>query len=585
MCRQIPLIAIVLASSAFLVFPRAAPAQKSAETVDVSAQQVRRSIEKGVSYLKYKQQPDGTWPGVGGQTGGVTTLCTLALLNCGVPPDDKSMQAALTYLRKLTPTTTYVTSLQTMVFCLAEPQIDLPRIQRNKKWLEENQSNEGLRRGSWAYPGKITGGDNSNSEFAVLALNEADRIGVAVADRTWQMTLDYWRLAQNGSDGSFGYYKSSNGETPGTGSMTCAGICSLMIASSRATSGDAESDATTIKCCGSQPVDDSTERIDRSLDWLKQRFSVQLNPDATSVRVARAANHWRFYYLFALGHAGRLTGRRFIGEHNWYREGAAALCNEAAQINDGSWRGDSSVEADPNIATAFALLFLGEGRRPVVITKLQYDKGVDWNRHRHDVTNLVHHVETKWRKDFPTGLAWQSIDIANTSADDLLESPVLFISGSEAPEIDDKQAAVLREYLDRGGFIFAEACCNGEKFDRGFRELLKKMLPGDEELKPLAAEHRIWSAEQAIPGDKRPKLLGAEHAGRTRVVYSPPREKDQPGLSCLWELSSPGAPKRPDAVTTQIETANAVGLNILSYATGRRLKTRDEFFGRKTETE
>ena len=48
-------------------------------------------------------------------------------------------------------------------------------------------------------------GDNSNSQFALLGLYEAERAGVPVPDTTWRMALDYWKQAQN-NDGSFSYY-------------------------------------------------------------------------------------------------------------------------------------------------------------------------------------------------------------------------------------------------------------------------------------------------------------------------------------------------------------------------------------------
>ena len=47
------------------------------------------------------------------------------------------------------------------------------------------------------------GGDNSNAQFAVLALYDAERAGVKVKQRTWELALDYWKRAQN-QDGSWG---------------------------------------------------------------------------------------------------------------------------------------------------------------------------------------------------------------------------------------------------------------------------------------------------------------------------------------------------------------------------------------------
>ena len=78
-----------------------------------------------------------------GQPGGISALCTLALLNAGVEPDDEKMQKALNHLRKITPAWTYVVALQTMVFARASPEQDRVLIGRNVKWLENAQHRRG----------------------------------------------------------------------------------------------------------------------------------------------------------------------------------------------------------------------------------------------------------------------------------------------------------------------------------------------------------------------------------------------------------------------------------------------------------
>ena len=83
----------------------------------ISAERVRQAMEKGVVYLKAEQnKQQGNWSEQSGYPGGVTALCTLALLNAGVPADDPSVRTALDYLRKpKQPLRTYSVALQTMV--------------------------------------------------------------------------------------------------------------------------------------------------------------------------------------------------------------------------------------------------------------------------------------------------------------------------------------------------------------------------------------------------------------------------------------------------------------------------------------
>jgi hypothetical protein len=67
---------------------------------EIDAKQLRKAIERGIAFLKSKQDPDqGTWPDHGGQNGGVAALCTLALLNSGVPVEHPVLKRSLTYSR------------------------------------------------------------------------------------------------------------------------------------------------------------------------------------------------------------------------------------------------------------------------------------------------------------------------------------------------------------------------------------------------------------------------------------------------------------------------------------------------------
>ncbi len=373
--------------------------------------------------------------------------------------------------------------------------------------------------------------------------------------------------------------------------MTCAGISSLVIASGRTSTGDAAVDGDQVSCCGNQNVDDSAERIEKALHWLGRPdvFTVQQNPSlfqGGGLGLGRELP-WHYYYLYGLERVGRMTARRFIRAHDWYREGAAYLCSPSVQRDGGEWQGRNVGENDPVIATCFALLFLGKGRRPVLISKVQHGPGSDWNHHRNDVANLTSYVETKWKKEYPLGLSWQVVDLAKAKADDLQQSPVLFINGSDVPEIDDKQGQMLREYVDRGGFIFAEACCaNGEGFDRGFRALCKKIFPPENQLRLLPPEHPIWHAEEKVAADQQRTLLGIDYGCRTSVVYAPPRTASDPpnSLSCYWELASWRQPTFKSAqVREQIAASKSIGVNVLAYATNRELKSKEDNFVSKAD--
>jgi hypothetical protein len=127
------------------------------------------------------------------------------------------------------------------------------------------------------------------------------------------------------------------------------------------------------------------------------------------------------------------------------------------------------------------------------------------------------------------------------------------------PEFPPQAEQVLKEYIEQGGFVLAEACCGRREFDEGFRALMKRLFPGDEQqLHPLAEDHAVWRAKHLLIPDIHP-LWGIEYGCRTVVIYSPQ------DLSCFWNQWE----------TTQanpaVIKAIKVGENIVDYATGREM--------------
>src|SRR4029078_9913059 len=147
------LILVTTVAVVTIMAPFAARAQQAAPPPGqrpIDAAQVLSAIEHGVGFLRREQLPRGNWTEFPGYDGGVTALCTLALLNSGLPADDPAVKQALNYLRGLVLDKTYSVALQTMVLCAATPKDDMIRITRNVKWLEEHQIKDGQRKGAWS---------------------------------------------------------------------------------------------------------------------------------------------------------------------------------------------------------------------------------------------------------------------------------------------------------------------------------------------------------------------------------------------------------------------------------------------------
>ena len=538
----------------------AAPKQCDA---GVTREEVERAIREGVRFLKGQQRDDGSWADVENDARtGVTSMVTLSLLTAGEKPDSKAIRNALEYLRGFAPAdlhSTYAIALQTMVYAAADPAKDSIRIAANVDWLQEAQIKPGDPQywpGSWSYAESKRGrpGDNSNTQYALLGLHAASEVGVPVKQSVWELSRLYWERSQK-RDGSWAYTPDSN--IP-TASMTCAGISSLIISGLRRFQGGEFLQGETIQDCGSGGVNRS---LQRGIDWLASHFQVGQN--------FGAGTQWKFYYLYGLERAGRLAGIRFFGQHDWYRLGAEELVHDQLPLN-GSWRGQL-VESDPVLATSFALLFLAKGRAPVLINKLRHGPSGDWDNDADDIRNLVNIVSRNWKNL----LTWQVVDPAVASVPELLQAPIVYFNGHKAPELNAIARQNLREFVEQGGFIFAEACCGKREFDAGFKQLMKEIFPQEEyKLRPLSEDHPLWRAKHELNPANYP-LWGIEHGCRTVVVYSPT------DLSCYWNQCE-RSPNNPAVIG-----AVKVGENVIDYATGREMPadklTLRELHNRKVE--
>ena len=375
----------------------------------ITAEQVARAIDKGIDFLVREQNPNGEWRRNGAHPGGVTALCTLALLNAGVQVDEAVIVRALKRLDRveIERSSVYSVSLMTMVYCMATPE-NRDRIGRCVDYLVKAQhsgAGNGDWSGGWSYGDMGRRPDASNSQFALLALHEASLLGFQVDQRVWQQARWYWDSIRFRNGGYF--YTDSNRVV--TGSMTCAGISSLIIIDENLPQRVPYANGQ-ILCC---TEDERLEDVEAASQWLATHFSVRSNPALGPSTFSRS----NFYFLYGLERAARLSGQRFFGEHDWYREGADYLIR-AQQGN--RWRGTSSHGEDrPEIATAFALLFLSKGRRPIVIGKYKHSDDNDWDRHRKGVHYLTRSLEADWGLK----LNWQTIEGKYATADDLLEAP------------------------------------------------------------------------------------------------------------------------------------------------------------------
>lgn len=544
---------------------------------DLSGPAVKEAIDRGGKFLITQQNADGTWHvNDDGFTLGVTSLATMALINSGYSTQEPAIKRALAYLRRdqvsqLAHHQTYQLALQIMALSAARDPGDAVWIASLAQRLERAQVRQGENSGGWSYGLQGNGGlaDPSNSQFAVLGLREAVEAGSSVSPDTWKRARAYWERAQN-FDGGWSY--SNVGNQGGSyGSMTVAGVASLVICEQMLRTDEGVTPEGIPPCCqGTAP----NEALDRGLDWLRRSFAVGHNPGG--------ANGWLLYYIYGIERAGRLSGLRFFGDHDWYREGAAYLVALQNGVG-GYWEGVGNVESHKVVGTSMALLFLSKGLAPVLVNKLKYGPrdpqargeivGNDWNRHRRDVRNLVELLSgtPKW----PKLLTSQDVDLAKAVEGDgvnaLLQAPVLFITGEQAPQFTPEEIKLLKEYLQEGGFVLASPTCQATQFETGFRALVKQLMPpGEGELKRLTQDHPVFRSEHPLQAESTP-ILGVDFGCRTSIMYSPE------DLGCYWEYwARVDPPNRNVNLKGRIVRATRIGVNILAYATGREPPTKTD---------
>ena len=491
--------------------------EKRAAAEDPLRMPVLRAIEQAKRYLIRQQNVEGHWEGERHQLHvGVTSLAVIALLNTGMTSQDPEIQKALRWLRSTQTQSTYEISLKIQALSLAKDgKTDIPQIAALVRLLEESQ----LQNGSWSYFANQRGlfnpaGDRSNAQFAVLGLREAQEAGVPVDLEVWQRASDHFLRSQN-RDGGWSYSGAEGGGS--TGSMTVAGIATMLISEGmlKAQEEHLNRDGTP-RCC--TPTPDKTN-LAAALRWLGNNFTVKYNPAPNRA----VANNWVLYYLYGLERAGRFSGQRFFtnsrGDHfDWYREGAEYLVAQQNRVN-GTWQGAGDGENDPIVGTSLALIFLSKGLAPVLFNKIEY--GVrdprtqlltsdNWNRHPDDVRNLTQHITglPKW----PKLLNWQTVDIGRSTVSDLLQAPIALLTGDEPLRLDRRDLELLREYLDRGGFLLAVNNCRSAAFDESFRDIVRQLYPPSE-----ARLQRLKPDHPGLSGRVRPDRREDRRAQRGAV--------------------------------------------------------------------
>jgi hypothetical protein len=422
---------------AFLVL--LAPAARAADD-----EAIQKAVKRGVAYLRKCKSPNGSWDYVhlAERTVGATALAGLTLLECDVEPSDPDVRKAAEFVRVSSIDLRFTYSLalgvlfldrlndprdefliQSMVVRLLGGQnpaggwtywcaVDEATVRELLEWNRQRKSKsprhppaEGketrelprsiqnqldrIKNLKSPNPPDLVGGDNSNTQFATIALWVGRRHGVPV-DKALQAIEQRFRKTQNG-DGSWDYINVPRGpggfKRPG---MICSGLLGLAVAQGA----EAELRAGAKPDRDRRPESENVPK-DPARDPNVQAGLVALArviaPDAPvpvtpptprgfappppppasapafpakpGVPPGGAGNPAGFgsapdyYFIWSLERVAMVYGLKTIGKQDWYEWGVKVVLSN--QGKDGGWRGDhgNSTEFD-SVNTCFALLFL-----------------------------------------------------------------------------------------------------------------------------------------------------------------------------------------------------------------------------------
>jgi hypothetical protein len=325
---------------------------------------------KGLEFLRGQQSRDGSWEYKNHKVG-ITALCTVALLSNGASLDDPDIDRAYRFVRKniKEEKSTYDIALAIILLSRVDEHHNRSLIRDLAGRLFAGQ----LTSGGWSYTCPKGGassltdrrlrsklkagpGDNSCTQFAVLGLWTASRIGINI-DGPLELVAERFLTTQN-TDGGWAYRgPAEEGKVePTKNSMTFAGLFCLTVAR-----------ATKLRKLLQAQEEGKTTREDDSNDEGSQGEALMKDPifkKGYDRAVAFASGSGSRYFLWSMERVGVMLNLEKLGAKDWFKLGSDALVR--SQQVDGSWPDAQGGLAD----TSFAVLFLRKANLGSDISRL-----------------------------------------------------------------------------------------------------------------------------------------------------------------------------------------------------------------------
>ena len=156
----------------------------------------------------------------------------------------------------------------------------------------------------------------------------------------------------------------------------------------------------------------------------------------------------------------------------------------------------------------------------IKIGRLKYSGGGDWYNDPSAEVNLLNFAKKNVGLDVDA--RYEFVEILSEK---IFDYPILFLTGHGNIFFSTTEALRLREYLERGGFIYAD---DDYGMDASFRREVKKIFP-ELELQEIPFNHGIFSAFYKFPNgvpkthehdNKQPKSFGLFLENRLALLYT-----------------------------------------------------------------
>ena len=157
------------------------------------------------------------------------------------------------------------------------------------------------------------------------------------------------------------------------------------------------------------------------------------------------------------------------------------------------------------ITLAFTLGLAKEGCFP--LARLKYGGGGDWYAGPSMLPNLAKRLKA----DLGLNVCPQERTV-ELLAPNLYETPVLFMTGHGRMEFSPEERQALKDFLRRGGLLFAD---DNYGLAESFREEMKTLYP-QRPLNPLSERHPIFQSHYHFPHGL-PKIH--QHDGKPATAY------------------------------------------------------------------